>query len=172
MVLKGFGGYGMAGVFLAVWVFVGGCVFPVCFGVGRDEADLAIGVAEADVAAGFVAVAEAEEAGAGVSGLVERLVAAGELLADAYAAFRAEDYEAAGLLAEECRVAVDGVVGEAEGLRDQAKVAYRDTLFWTLLGSSVGLGVFLVLSFIVWGFVRKRFVGRVLELKPEVGGSE
>src|SRR3972149_4144133 len=71
---------------LAIW-FV-----PDCFAVDAVGTNDAIGQAERDLSSAYVAVAEAEDAGADVSLLLNKLEGAGGFLSAAYSAFRAGDY--------------------------------------------------------------------------------
>lgn len=150
--------------FLVFSVFV-----PVCSAVGAVEAGDLIAGAERDLGSAYVAVSEAEGAGGDVSLLVARLNGAGELLGSAYAAFRAGDYERAGSLAVECSRVLGGVVADAALLRAEAEEARSDMVFRTACLSGAGLGLFLVFVLVCWQLLKRRYFGRVLGMKPEVG---
>jgi hypothetical protein len=126
-------------------------------------------VVEAEEALGLAydAVLEAEEAGANVSGLLDRLSVGGEYLAEAYAYVRLEDSESAGRLAGLCVEAVDGVEGEAVFLRERADILTR------VFGSVVGVVVVVVCGFVLWWLFKRHYYKKILELEPEVynGGS-
>ncbi|MGQ9552372.1 MAG: hypothetical protein ACUVUE_08095, partial [Candidatus Bathycorpusculaceae bacterium] len=142
---------------------------PVCSAVGAVEAGDAIAGAERDLGSAYVAVSEAEGAGGDVSLLVARLNGAGELLGSAYAAFRAGDYDVAVSFAVECSRALEGVVADAALLKAEAKEAQSDMFLRTACLSGAGLGLFLVLVFVGWQLLKRRYFRRVLGMKPEVG---
>ena len=147
---------------LAVWLV------PCCFAVDAVEADAAIGQAERDLGSAYVAVAEAEGAGADVSVLLNKLEGAGGFLSAAYSAFRAGDYENASVLAMDCNRAVEGVAGDAALLKTDAERAESDRLLLSSVGSSVGLVLLLAFGFLGWKFLKQRYFKRTLDMKPQV----
>ena len=73
-----------------------------CFAVGADEAKIAISQVEGDLGLAYVAVAEAAEAGADITDMLDKLVDAGVFLSAANNAFRIRDYTTAHEFAERC----------------------------------------------------------------------
>ena len=140
--------------------------FPLAV-CGSDDVVLRISGAESAVGQAYVAVSEAEGAGANVSGLVAKLNEAGELLARANTAFRAGDSANADSLVGQCLVSVDGIVVDAKALKGQAESAGQSRLFLTVALSSVGLSVLFVVSLFAWRFLKWRYIKRVLGMKPE-----
>jgi hypothetical protein len=134
---------------------------------GDDDVAAKISEAESAVGQAFVAVLDAERAGANVSGLVVKLHEAGVFLAGANVAFRAGDYVNASLLAKQCLDFVDGVAADADVLKGQAESESQNRLFLTAALSSVGLSVLFVAGLFVWRFLKGRYVRRVLGMKPE-----
>jgi len=139
-----------------------------CFAVDKVDADGALIDAENVLASAYVAVAEAKRAGANVSELLVKLDFAGTLLADAYNAYRLGDYDEAYLYATNCSGKVNGIVSEAASLKLEAENAYSEKLFSTEVLSSVGLCLLFVLSLFGWRFLKKKYLKRVLEMKPEM----
>ena len=144
----------------------------LCSGVDRAAVDEVLGYAEGDLASAHVAVVEAEASGADVSGLLARVEAASGFLADAHNAYRLGDFDSAYLYAQYCIDEVDGIAGEASGLKVEAEDAYGRRLFSTAAVSSVVLSVFFVSSLVCWRFLKARYLRRVLEMKPEVVKAE
>jgi hypothetical protein len=150
-------------LFLFVVQFV-----PLCFAVSFDEAGEAVKTAERDLGSAFMAVAEAEGAGANVSVLLDKLGAAGVFLSEAHSAFSAGNYESAFSSAVACSSAAEGVFGDAARLKMDAEVASVESLFLTTAGSVIGVGLVLILGFVGWRFLKRRYFRRVLEMKPKV----
>jgi hypothetical protein len=151
---------------LAVW-FV-----PTCFAVNAAEANTAIDQAERDLSSAYVAVAEAEGAGANVSALLNKLDTAGDFLSEAHAAFRTGDYENANSLAINCSQTVEGLADDAASLKLDAEKAQSDRLLFAAMGSGVGLVLLLVLGLLGWKFLKRRYFRRVLDMKPQLEGVQ
>lgn len=160
-------------VFL-VFFILASCVFTIgCLALDvEDVAVSAVDGAEEAVAEAFGAVLEAEEAGADVSGLLERLDVAVESLALARMCLRCGDFEGAVEDAGFCVEALDGIVGDAGVLRDRA-VRELDERSWMAVGGSV-VGVVVVVCgcWFGWRFFKKRYCERALEMRPEVVEGE
>jgi hypothetical protein len=156
------------GFCIVVLMFLAGSMLG-CFGVVAVEATDAIGQAEVSLNSAFVAVAEAQDAGADVARLLERLEAAGDFLSEAHLTFRSGDYEAARLLAVECENKVEGVVTEAGQLETAAELAKIENLSLTAFWSGFGLILLVIFGVVGWMILKKRHFEQVLEMKPEAG---
>jgi len=144
----------------------------VCFAVDKAAVDGALIDAENDLVSAYVAVGEAEKAGANVSELLVELRFAGTLLAGACNTNRTGDYDKAYSFAINCSESVNGIADEALGLKLEAEKAYSGRLFMTGAVSSVALSVLFVLSLFGWRFLKKKYVERVLGMKPKVERAE
>jgi len=160
--------YKAAAIFLAMSTFLVACM-PGCLAVDSITAVNAVNAAELGLNSVFVAVAEAENAGADVQKLLAQLEIAGDLLSAAYLAFRANNFEAAVSIAEECKKAIAGIRNEADRLRAEADRTKTDTLLLNVFLSSLGLILLLIFSVVGWRALKKRFLGHILEMKPEMG---
>jgi len=140
----------------------------VCYAVDRAEADKALNDAESAVVSAYLAVVEAENAGANVSLVKAKLRIASECLANASNAFRLGNYEAAYDYAVNCAEMVEGLVYEAETLKEEALKSREERLFVSAACSSVGLSFLFVFSLFGWRRLRAFYVRRVLKMKPEV----
>jgi hypothetical protein len=161
-------GYGSVAVCLIVAMLLAVWLVPACSAVDAVEASSAIGQAERDLGSAYAVVAEAEGAGADVSALLNKLGSAGDFLSEAYGAFRTGDYAGASALATECSNAVKGVADDAARLKTYAEAARSNRLFFTVLGSSVGLVLLAVLGFMGWTLLKQRYLRRALDMKPQV----
>lgn len=151
---------------LAVWLV------PACFAVDSVDANGAIGQAERNLDSAYVAVAQAEGAGADVSALLGKLGTGGDFLSQAYAAFKTGDYANANTLAAQCTSAINGVADDAARLETDAKAARSNGFVFAVVGSSIGLALLVVLGFFGWRLLRRRYFEQTLGMKPEVEGTE
>ena len=144
--------------------------FPLqnCFGIDRIVVDQALSGAENALASCYVAVADAERAGANASDLTFRLNLAGELLAKAYNAYRLGEYDAAYSYASNCSSSISEIVSNATDLKQKAETAYDNRLFYTAAVSILALSLLFVLSLFGWRFLKEQYLKRVLGMKPEV----
>ncbi|MDH7563433.1 MAG: hypothetical protein QHH24_00915 [Candidatus Bathyarchaeota archaeon] len=143
-----------------------------CYAVDKPDADKALkDVAEGIVSACLV-VAEAENAGANVSELLADLESATAKLAEAYNAYRAENYDGAYFHAQNCSSIIANTASEAAVLKSEAQQNRDGRLFLTAALSSVGLSMLFVLGLFFWRFMKDRYLKKVLEMKPELEGTE
>jgi hypothetical protein len=138
----------------------------------EDQVSLGLANAEGDLASAYDAVLEAEEAGADVSGLLDMLNVGGEYLAEAYVWQRLGVNENATRLAGLCQEAVENVRSEAILLKEKAERLEASDFMVTMLVSAVGVGVVVVVGFVLWRVFTRRYSRRILGLKPEVVSGE
>jgi len=134
----------------------------------QDEAHTAVQLGEEAISSAFEAVLEAESAGANVSGLVQKLNEAVGFLSEArvLAASGGFDGEAAEF-ASRCVDVADRVRDEALALLASA-LAHRDFVFrLSVVGSVVGVSVFLSFMFLSWRWFKVYYRRKVLDLRPE-----
>lgn len=137
----------------------------------RHGAQKALSDAENVVASAYLAVVEAEKAGANVSELISKLEVAADWLAEANNAFRLGDYDEAYDFAVNCVKALEGVAYEAEVLMEEAQRSRSERLFLSAAYSGVGLSLLFVFSLFGWRYLKRFYVKRVLKMKPEVIGE-
>jgi hypothetical protein len=138
----------------------------------EDAAASAISEAEEAVGLAYETVLEAENAGAEVSGLLDKLDEAGMLLAEAQVSFRLGDFDEAFSLANLCSGIGESVEDEAYELRVEAYGSRVMVSWLTMAGSLVGVVVVAFGSFWGWRVFRRRYVRRALRIKPEVAKDE
>jgi hypothetical protein len=147
--------------FLAVSVLIFLIVAnPFCaFALTEDDARSAVVAAENRIADCYRAVADAEKAGANITGLLNTLNEAGELLSNATLAYSMGDFDSANDSAVRSQAKLDGFVAEVDALRESAlKARYWDFTVY-VLGSVVGTVVVVGSGFVVWFFFKKREKG-------------
>ncbi|MGD9130291.1 MAG: hypothetical protein PVH73_01795 [Candidatus Bathyarchaeota archaeon] len=161
--------------FLAVSVFLFMLIqfsVPWVTATNGDAVPSGIVEAEETLVSAYDAVLEAEDAGANVSSLLDRLSVGGEYLAEAYNYFRLGDSENAGRLAGLCVEAVDDVEAEAVLLRDETVRLEKEDFLVNVFGSAVGVFIVVVSGFVLWEIFKRRYYAKVLDSKPEVISGE
>jgi hypothetical protein len=125
------------------------------FGLAESDAASAISAAEDKIVLCYDAVAEADAAGANVTGLLATLNTAGEFLSRAELSYSVGDFDSAVVYADQSQDELDGFVVEAGALTDTAVQAnYLGSL--VLAGSAVGAVGVVCGGFAVWFLFKKR----------------
>ena len=137
-----------------------------------DEIAAALTRAEELSVSSFEAVLEAEQAGANVSGLLNRLNLAGETLAEAYFFYNSGVYENATYFVNLCCEILEDVMNEAIELNDETKSLMETNLVVTFVMSSVSVVIVVVLCYFTWMVFRRRYLRCLLRSRPEVGSNE
>jgi hypothetical protein len=152
----------------AVPVFVSGAL-----GVdGEDLAVSAVDRAEVATASAYVAVLDAEEAGADVSGLLAELNVAGRYLVQAHVWLGLGGFDEATRFADLCYDVVVDVRNEAYGLKNEGHGFWVTDSVVRMTGSIVGVVFVVFVGFVVWRVFKRRYNRRVLGLRPEVAKVE
>jgi hypothetical protein len=140
---------------------------PSGLAIGAEEASAVVADADLALRGAFVAVLDAESAGANVSGLIGRLNEAGVALTGARVALAAGNYGDAVSRAGECRGLGASVVLDAGVLKNDAVA--QASLWWVrMLLSVVGSVVFVVVLFFVWLRFKRYYADKLLGCRPEV----
>jgi hypothetical protein len=158
--------------FCVVFVFLFSLLsvsFPL---VSATNGEVYLEEAEEALVLAYDAVLEAEEAGADVIGLLEKLNVGGQYLAEAYAYVRLGDSESVERAASLCIEAVDGVEAEAVLLGEEAARSERADVLVRVLDSFVGVVIVLVIGFVLWEVFKQHYHKKVLKSRPEVVSSE
>jgi hypothetical protein len=139
-----------------------------------DEDSVALDLADAEEAldSAYIAVLDAERAGANVSDLLVRLSVGGEYLSKAYFWYRLGAFENASRFASFCQDVVGNVGDDAVGLRNEAERLTREDVLIRVFGSAIGVVIVMILGFLVWGVFRRRYRKRILKSRPEVVAHE
>ena len=134
----------------------------------EGTAIVAVSSAEEKLVSVYKAVLDAEKIGADVSPLLERLDLAGNLLAKANMSFRLGDFEDAVSLADSVVSGLEGFESEAANLAGSYQGDWNRRFMLSLVVSAIGILLVIMLGFFGWSRVKKRFVDKVLGMKPEV----
>jgi hypothetical protein len=145
---------------------------PWVSAVDEDVTSLEVAEAEEALLLAYDSVLEAEEAGANVSGLLDKLNVGSEYLAEAYVSVRLGDSENAARLAGLCVEAVSDVTGEAVFLKDDAARLKRADFLVKAFASAAGVVIVVVSGLVLWTVFKRRYFENALGLKPEVISDE
>jgi hypothetical protein len=136
--------------------------------VSESEATSVANDADKAVTAAYIAVLNAEEAGANVSSLLVQLDEAGGFLSRAQMAYRSGDFDEAFSFANLAKNIGEEVRDEADGAKIVASAESQQRLWFAVTGSVVGTVLIAVGSFLGWRIFKRRYCERVLKMKPEV----
>lgn len=113
--------------------------------------------AENALVSAYQAVLEVEQVGADVSGLLTELNEAGEFLAEARMAYRLGDFDNATSSADMGRDIGEGVGVKAYELKNSEWRENIQRMWWTIMGSVLGVIMIASGSFWVWHFLKRRY---------------
>ena len=138
----------------------------------RNEADFAIRTAEEAMASAYQAVKEAETAGADISGARALLKDASQLLAQAHTLFRVGDFDSAARFANLTSEIGEEVQGKVYPLREIKQGLSTWQMFWTMIGSFLGVSAVVLTSFLSWSVFKRLYYRRIRAMEPGVTPDE
>jgi hypothetical protein len=150
---------------LVVFLLCGLAVFSVgrrvaVYGASDADAVAAIADAEERLVRCYEAVAEANAAGANVTGLLGQLNQAADLLSRAESLYRYGSFDVAVSLARQSYAELEGFLVDADALTERAAVANQRDLLVNVVGSGVGAVGVLCAAAAVWYLSKKKAGGR------------
>ena len=138
----------------------------------EDTATTSIDGAENALVSAYQAVLEVEQVGANVSDLLAQLNEAGEFLAKAHMAHTLGDFDEAIRSASLCSEISESVKNDANEMRVKAHGLRAMGSWLTMSVSLVGVVVVSFGSFWGWRVFKRRYIRRVLKMKPGVTKDE
>lgn len=106
----------------------------------------------------FNAAKQAEAAGANITTLTNTLNQAGSLLSQAEFAYGMGDFDAALNIAIRSENSLSGFITEASTLQETAMRQLNQDFLVNVAGSIIGTFAIIISGFIVWRFVKKKYV--------------
>ncbi len=137
-----------------------------------NHAVSALANSERELASSFQAVSKAADLGANVSKLVAHLNEAGNFLALAKMSYRLGQLNETISYAVLCSDIALNVRNEADTLAADNSGVFLAELRLTIVESLLSLVIVVFGTFWVWRFFKKRYIKRVLDMKPEVVYNE
>jgi hypothetical protein len=136
-----------------------------------DDVSSRISAAEDALQRAFVAVLDAENAGANVSALLMELDVAGKNLTEAEMDYKSGRLIEAASKAEGCSALANGVTDEALSLKGSTLLNERSAGWQMFAFSAVGAFVFLIVLVLVWVLFKRSYNGKLLGLRLEAGSD-
>jgi hypothetical protein len=131
----------------------------ICHCASESDARAAVSEAQQRINTCYSAAADAAKAGANVTDLLSILNDAGSSLSRAELALGQGDFNSAYGLAVESEGKLNGFENVALGLKNFAVSAGNFDFEVNVVGSSVGAVAVVVLGFVIWRLLRKRYPG-------------
>jgi hypothetical protein len=145
------------------------CFVHSAFASTRQEALDQVSEADQALRTAFNSVSDAEHSGADVSLSLTNLTDAASLLSKAEGALKAGNYSDAVTDAGACKSLANGVAVDAVALKNDA-VAASSSWWVTVVLSAVASVIFVGVLFLVWRWLRRGYVKKMLGSRPEVTG--
>jgi hypothetical protein len=141
---------------------------PWVSATNEDVVPLEVAEAEEAFASAYEVVLQADEAGANVSGLLDKLNVSSEYLVEAYVWVHLGDSENTSHFAGLCYDVSEDVQSDAVEAIDEAKSSGMNESVVVMLGSVVGVIIVVALGSVGWHIFKQHHNKNVLGLKPEV----
>lgn len=153
-------------------VFLSSCVFSSSAEPSDVEAQVVLDNVGALLNRIYLAISEAETAGANITKLKVNVNHASDLLAIANARFSTGNFSGAVDSALQANESLKGIDQEASKLTIAAREERSRRFQWAILESSIGVSLVVFFVLTGWIYFKRRYVKRVLKMKPEVHRDE
>jgi hypothetical protein len=140
----------------------------VVSGISVDDAAKSVQAAQEAVSSAFVVVSDAERAGANVSGPLEELNGAVDLLSRAEIQLKVGDASGAVEAANNSFSIAEEVAAQASSLKASTLANHESSLMSSLIIFPAGIVLFLSLMVLFWRRFRRHYVRRIKDMRPVV----
>lgn len=148
------------------------CIIPYyqSINISAQTDNVSIKIQEAKTAfnAALNAVLDAEQAGANITDLIVQLNFAVNNLSKAENNYRIGDYTTAVSQAESVVLSAQEVSAAAQNAKEDAIISVKNAFWSKTVFTLIGSVVFVLLLFLVWRQLKKRYIDNVFQAKPEV----
>ena len=120
----------------------------------------------------FNAVLDAEKAGANVTDLLAQINIAQEILAQAENLYRTGNTNSSAVQADSVLPITQQVTLDAQSAKQNAIISTQNAFWTTIALTIVGIIVFILVLFLVWRRVKRNYVERLSDAKPELVSNE
>lgn len=138
--------------------------------ISAQTDNVSIKIQEANTAlnTAFNAVLDAEQAGANITDLIVQLNIAANDLSQAENNYRIEDYTTAVSQAENVVILAQEIVETAQNAKEDAIISVKNAFWSKIVFTLIGSVVFVSILFLVWRQLKKRYINKLFQAKPEV----
>jgi hypothetical protein len=141
-------------------------IYPVA--AQTDQAASKLQLAQTRVDQAFVAVLDAEKAGANITDLLVQLNIAQNILAQAENSNRIGEFNATVNYADTVIPLAQQVTGAAQNAKQTALVSSQNALLATIALTIIGTIIFILILLLVWRKFKQYYIKNLSEAKPEV----
>jgi len=140
---------------------------PVVFADSKEEAENATKVAQTIMTECYEVAAEAQETGANITTLINKLNRAGDVYSKALSACKNGNYRLAVELANESQNILENFVDDANDLKEEAVERSHWDFMVNVVGSSVGSVLVIALGFGLWSLLKRKYAVEERKMKIE-----
>ncbi len=157
-------------LFISLFALLIMCVYvDVHYAVAQANAgQSSLAAASSVIDQAFNNVLAAEKAGANVTGLLDKLNVAVNLLSEAENAYNNGNINAVEEKADASVLIARQVTLEAQIAKEEAQNSANNSFWFTLALTINSLIVLFLVLFIVWLFIKRRYIKNLVKSKPEV----
>ena len=159
-------------VSLFVFLALGSCLYSMHYVFAQtDQTASKLQAANIAVEQAFNGILDAEKAGANVADLLAQLNTASGVLVQAENSYRAGDSNTAAVKADSVLPIAQDVTISAQDAKQTSLVSSQNGFWFTIAFTVIGVFVFVLVLFLVWGWFKRRYIKSLSELKPEVNSQ-
>lgn len=140
--------------------------------INIQNVDSKLQAANSAIIQAFNAILDAEESGANVTDLINQLNVGSELLAQANIEYATGNLSSAANNADAVLPIAHEVLVDAQNAKQTISVSGQTTSWSTLALASVGIFSFVLVLFLLWRWLKKKYVTNLYDTKPEVNLHE
>jgi hypothetical protein len=137
----------------------------------NDQTSSKLQAANTAVERAFIAVLDAEKAGANVTVLLVQLNVAEGFLAQAENSYRTGYYSGATAQAGIVLSTAQQVTVAAQDAKQTAIASGQNAIWYTIVFTAIGIFDFVLALFMVWHWFKRRYINNLSQAKPEVNSE-
>ena len=159
----------LSGIALLIIFTLFFCNLIICpVGADTDPTALKLQAANTAVNQAFDAVLSAEQAGANVTILLVQINEADSILGQAENSYRTGDFSTAAIKAESILPITQQITTSAQNAKQTAIISSQNSFWLTIAFTIIGMIILLQVLFLVWLWLKRRYIKNLSNAKPEV----
>jgi di/tricarboxylate transporter len=137
-----------------------------------DQTTSKLQLANTAVNQAFNAVLDAEAVGANMTRLLVQINYADSLLSQAENSYRTGDFSTAATKAESLLPIAQQIATSAQNAKQNAVISSQNAFWLTIAFTIIGIVMLIEVLFLVWLWLKRRYIKNLSEAKPEVTVNE